>query len=72
MATNQQAAAWSAPYLGVQHLTGKTSRASVTDYGSFAELLRWFPGCGFSPIKSQHASASEAREAGAKWLAEAA
>lgn len=67
-------ATWTKPYCGVSHLTpaGKKSRVSVCDYGSFAELHCWFPGCGFSPIESQQGSAEEARVAGEQWLSGAA
>lgn len=66
--------AWTNPYYGVQHLNepGKKSRVSVTDYGSFAELHCWFPGCGFEPIKRHHFNAESARAEGEQWLKQAA
>lgn len=65
---------WTKRYCGVTHLNAaaKKSRATVVDHGSFAELQRWFPGCGFSPIVSQHETSEEAKAAGESWIAEAA
>jgi hypothetical protein len=65
---------WTAPYFGVQHLNmhGKKSRVSVCDYGTFAEVHLWFPGCGFSPINRHHDSAELARADGEKWIESAA
>ncbi len=62
---------WTKPYYGVQHLNadGKKSRASVTDYGTFAESHFWYPGCAFSPIEKHHDNAEQARAAAEAWLA---
>lgn len=64
---------WTKPFHGVQHLgdpsKGK-SWVTVNDYGTFAELLCWFPGCQFGPLQSQHDSAEAARAEGEKWLAQ--
>lgn len=69
MATTHHA--WTKPFHGVQHL-GEfgTQRfwCTVNDYGSFAELLRWTPGCQFSPMRSTHLSAANARAVGEGWL----
>ncbi|QFZ84590.1 hypothetical protein GFK26_18350 [Variovorax paradoxus] len=63
--------AWTKPFYGVTHC-GKVGHGqwwvSVTDYGSFADLECWFPGCGFSPLETQHGSAEAAKAAGETWL----
>lgn len=63
---------WTRPYCGVTHLGEKAGPSSwwvtVTDRGSFAELSCWFPGCGFSPLKSTHDTVEQAKTAGEKWL----
>lgn len=62
---------WTKPHYGVQH-GGTYSPArhwvTVEDYGTFARLARWFPGCGFSPMESTHDNAEDARQAGECWL----
>ena len=65
---------WSKPLAGVSHKEGKTRewRATVTDYGSFAELTCWYPGCSLSPLESIHPTAQEAKEVGDAWLGEQA
>lgn len=63
---------WSKPYYGITHLGTGPHRVTVTDRGSFAELDRWFPGCGFRPMESDHESAEAAKAAGEKWLREVA
>lgn len=67
------APAWSKPYHGVQHLGCYGPRnhwCTVEDYGTFADLSCWFPGCGFYPKHSKHSTAAEARAAGERYLAE--
>lgn len=61
---------WSAPFHGVQHLSGPNPLywATVADHESFAVLSCRFPGCGFSPIESQHADAASARAAGEAYM----
>lgn len=65
---------WTFPYHGVQHLgnAGHRNRwCTVEDFGSFARLTRWWPGCGFAADnQSDHATAAEARAEGERWLAE--
>lgn len=60
---------WSKPYYCVQH-SPKTNRrwCTVRDKGDWAELLRWFEGCQFSPLVSHHDTTAEARAAGERWL----
>ncbi|QWF18681.1 hypothetical protein [Lysobacter capsici] len=56
---------WSKPYFGVQHFGAGGSNsfwATVHDYSRFAISLVWTPGCGFSPIETQHDNADEARK----------
>lgn len=63
--------AWTAPFHGVQHLGKFSTKAhwvTVCDYGTFAELSCWFPGCGFSPIHSTHDNAAQARREGEKYM----
>lgn len=62
---------WSKPFHGVSHLNGSRREvwATVTDRGSFADLLCWFPGCGFNPLRSMHDSAEEAKAHAEKWIA---
>lgn len=55
---------WTDPYFGVQHYGSFSTTsfwATVTDYGTFAQALVWTPGCGFSPMESDHDTAEEAR-----------
>lgn len=61
---------WTKPYYGVQHLGRATDGywLTVSDYGSFAELLKWFPGCKLSPMEETHDTAEAARGAGEAWL----
>lgn len=64
---------WSRPYYGIQHLGAegvRKSRVSVCDYGFFTVLHCWFPGCGFSPLESQHGTVEAARKAGELWLSQ--
>lgn len=69
--TQQHTAEWSSPTLGVQHLRASNTRrwATVQDRGSFAELLCWYPDCGFTPDESMHANAASARAAGEHYVA---
>lgn len=62
------AAAWTKPFLGIQHLGTGNRWATVEDRGSFAELVCWFPGCGFRPDVSKHSDAVQARQAGEAWF----
>lgn len=64
---------WTTPFHGVSHLivAGKKSHATITDRGTFADLSRWFPGCGFGPTHTMHASADEAKAIGEQWMSEA-
>lgn len=59
---------WTKPFHGVTHLGDKPSRVSVTDRGTWAELMCWYPGCGFSPLRSHHDSAEIAKTLGEQWL----
>ena len=62
---------WTAPHHGVQHAGEYGLRShwcTVADYGSFAALTLWAPGCGFSPSNRDMPSAEAAREAGEQWL----
>lgn len=71
-------ATWSKPNHGVQHFScerGKVASShwlTVESHGDVAILLRWFPGCKFSPMKSRHASVADAKAFGEAWLAEVA
>lgn len=71
MTATTTAAKWTKPFHGVQHLgSGKPSDYWITveDRNTFAKLLRWFPGCGFSPQESIHDSVAKAKAAGEKWM----
>lgn len=61
---------WTRPFHGVSHgqVNGKKSYATVVEHGSFVELKRWFPGCGFSPTETHHATVDEAKAVAEKWL----
>lgn len=63
---------WTKPFHGVQHLGEYHDRfwCTVCDYDTFAELSRWTPGCGFSPMNSTHLTAANARAVGEEWLTE--
>ena len=55
---------WTEPYFGIQHLRPFSTRSTwftVKDSGNSAELLTWFPGCGFSPASETFDSAEDAR-----------
>ena len=65
------ATTWTKPHCSTQHLetADRRHRCTVVEYSAdFAELSRWYPGCGFNPIHSRHGSAAEARASGEKWL----
>jgi hypothetical protein len=62
---------WTQPFHGVTHLGDSGTQnhwVTVCEYSSFAELACWFPGCGFSPIKSDYENAAEAKKAGERYL----
>lgn len=61
---------WTKPYYGLSHCGSihDFRRASVQDYGEFAELQKWFKGCGFSPHVEQFDTVSAAMRAGEKWI----
>lgn len=62
---------WSKPFHGVQHL-GRVSDlywSTVEDYGSFAVLSKWFPGCAFNPMEETFDTADQARTVGETWIA---
>jgi hypothetical protein len=69
---------WTTPYYGVQHFGGEHSKTNSSHWltvegsESCATLLRWFPGCGFEPLRSRHNDAASARQAGEAWLREVA
>jgi hypothetical protein len=62
---------WTKEYCRVQHLVkrqGTNGRwATVTNWGSFAELDGWYQGCQFSPHTSTFRTIEEARAAGERW-----
>ena len=62
---------WSKPYCGITHLgklDTKGYRVTVVAYNRFAELHRYFPDCGFSPLVSTHKNVEAAKRAGEKYL----
>lgn len=64
---------WTTPYLGVQHYPNgqyrtDSYRASVENYGKFAELVCWHPGCGFSPARYTFQDVITARAAGEAYV----
>lgn len=64
---------WTKPFHGVTHAGTygtKTHWVTVCEYGTFSELACWFPGCGFSPKKSDHKTAEAAKRKGEKYLRE--
>lgn len=66
---------WSTPCCDTSHLgkfSLKTRWCTVVTWGSFVELSRWFPGCGFNPMKSEHLTESEAKLKAEKWMEETA
>lgn len=63
---------WTTPFYGVTHLGNHRDAKSwvtVYDCGTFAQLSCWYPGCGFSPLATKHATAAAAQAAGEAWLA---
>jgi hypothetical protein len=64
---------WTAPFHGVTHL-GTCSPAvkwvTVVDYGPFATLLLWFPGCRFDPSERTCDTVEDAKKRGERWLRE--
>lgn len=63
-------AQWTNPYCGVQHLHGARDGvwATTHDLGECCELLCWYPGCGFGPHAFTLESASDARDAGERYV----
>lgn len=61
---------WTKPYCGLTHCGSihDFRRASVQDYDGFAELHKWFRGCGFSPEVMQFDSVDAAKQAGEEWI----
>lgn len=60
---------WTEPNYGLSHI-GNTDKywATVMDYGSFVELHKWFPGCGFSPLEETFKTLEAAKLAGEAWV----
>lgn len=60
---------WTKPHHGVTHYGEPIDGywATVIDWEKFAELSKWFPGCGFSPIHETYDTVSEAKAAGELW-----
>lgn len=73
-AVASQSANWSRPHYGVSHLgnLGDNRWATVIDRGSFAELIKWFRGCGMQPYECAFDTAGQARSAGEAWVEKAA
>ncbi len=65
---------WTKPYCGVTHLGNNLRgyRLTVSDYGTFATLTRWYPGCAFHPLSSDHNTVKAAKETEEAWLKEVA
>lgn len=64
--------AWSKPYYGVMHLgaSGDARWATVTDWGSFAEVIKWAKGCGLcNTAESTYDTVEQAKAAGEAWIA---
>jgi hypothetical protein len=61
---------WTPTVHGVSHLRYNPKRrwASVLDYGKFAVLSLWFPGCGFEPLEQTHKTTMAAKRAGRAWV----
>lgn len=57
---------WSAPFHGVQHLSGmkRGFQVTVTDYDSFAECSVFVPGCEFNATDSNHDTLAQAQAHG--------
>ena len=58
---------WTPERHGMQYrgvVDNKKTRVSVRRTGEKAILLAWYPGCGFSPKETTHASVEEAKEHG--------
>lgn len=61
---------WTKPYCDTTHLgtLGAVRWATVTDYGSLAELTKWFQGCGLSPNGATYDTVEQAKAAGEAWV----
>lgn len=61
---------WSAPYHGVSHsqTAGKKSYGTTQQRGDWIELILWFPGCGYDPIRQNHDSITDAQLAYNEWI----
>lgn len=64
---------WSPLQFGMQHfpagpIAGERFRATATDFGTCAEVLCWFPGCGFSPKSFMFESMAQAKAAGEAYV----
>ena len=60
---------WTTPNHGVTHygeLGGYWATINGCD-DALVELCKWFPGCGFSPIKEIFESLADAKSAGEAW-----
>ena len=58
---------WSNEYCGLSHLGEYSNRklwVTVERFGDCARLLKWFPGCKFSPEKSWYKTINDAKQAG--------
>lgn len=62
---------WSKGFYGVSHY-GKASVknywSTINVYDDFVILLKWFPGCGFSPIEEMYQTIEDAKCFGEKWV----
>jgi hypothetical protein len=59
---------WTKPFHGIQHLGTGDRWVTVEDKGCIAQLVCWFPGCGFRPDVTTHTDAETARQAGEAWF----
>ena len=58
---------WTKEYCGVQHLGECSLRkvwVTVERHSKVATLLRWFPGCKFSPTETDYPTVEIAKRAG--------
>jgi len=64
---------WTKPYFGVSHygVSGPEKHwLTVIERESSCDLIKWFPGCAFSPIQEIFKNASDAKKAGVDWLSQ--
>lgn len=61
---------WTKPFYGISHHGDhKKYWATIEDIGNDCVVLKkWYPGCGFNPLRELHDSVDAAKRAGEAWV----